>query len=260
MLPASGVMALRNRLGFICWIVIQCWVSCAFAEDVVIFGSDQFAPVSYMENGSPKGIFPEILKRMSTVTGDHYIVKLCPWERALRLAQSGAGGVANATWNAKRANDFDYSLPFYNVNVVLVVKKGREFDFKQIDDLKDKVIGIGLGSSYRDEMDAAIASGKVKVDRDPDQQSRMRKLLAGRVDAILVGSGSAGVSYIISQYPDKSVTRNAISILPHPLVTDPLHVMFAKNMKKKYLLQKMNEAYGQLLRSGKLDDLLAGKN
>lgn len=251
---------MQNKFRTLCWIFIQCWTVFAHAEDVVIFGSDQFAPISYLENGKPAGIFPELLKRISVITGDHYIIKLCPWERALRLAENGIGGVANASWNAKRANDFDYSLPFYDADVVLVVKKGQEFDFKKIDDLKNKTIGVGLGSSYRDEMDTAIADGKVKVDRDPDQQSRMRKLLAGRVDAILVGSGSVGVAYIINQYPDKNVTKNAISILPHPLINDPLHIMFSKSMKKKYLLQRMNAAYGQLLRSGKLDDLLAGKN
>lgn len=226
------------------------------AENLLIFGSDQFAPVSYMEGGVQKGIFPELLRRISMVTGDKYIIKLYPWKRAMHLAEMGAGGVANISWNSKRAEDFDYSKPLYQANVVLVVKKGKEFDYHQVDDLFGKVIGAGAGSSYRDEIDNAIESGKITIDRDPDQLSRMRKLLAGRVDAIFVGTGKQGVEYVLSKYLNGQIDKSSVSILPQPVVNDPLHVAFLKSMQKKAALNRMNNAYVQLLNSGKLDDLL----
>ncbi|NWK79640.1 ABC transporter substrate-binding protein [Aquitalea sp. LB_tupeE] len=228
----------------------------AGAEELLIFGSDQFAPVSYMEGGEQKGIFPELLRRISMVTGDKYVIKLYPWKRAIHLAEVGAGGVANISWNSKRADNFDYSMPFYQANVVLVVKKGKEFDYHRVDDLYGKVIGAGAGSSYRDEIDNAIASGKITIDRDPDQLSRMRKLLAGRVDAILVGTGKQGVDYVLSKYMNGQIDKSSVSILPQPVVIDPLHVAFLKSMQKKAALNRMNNAYMQLLNNGKLDDLL----
>jgi polar amino acid transport system substrate-binding protein len=228
----------------------------AEAEELLIFGSDQFAPVSYMEGGEQKGIFPELLRRISMVSGDKYVIKLYPWKRAIHLAEMGAGGIANISWNSKRAYDFDYSKPFYQASVVLVVKKGKEFDYHRVDDLYGKVIGVGAGSSYRDEIDNAIDSGKITIDRDPDQLSRMRKLLAGRVDAIFVGTGKQGVDYVLSKYMNGQIDKNSVSILPQPVVNDPLHVAFLKNMQKKAALNRMNNAYMQLLNSGKLDDLL----
>ena len=242
-----------------CLFLLLCmlFVRQAGAEELTIYGSDQFAPVSYMEDGVQKGIFPELLRRISTVTGDKYILKLYPWKRAIHLAEIGAGGVANISWNSKRAEGFDYSKPFYQASVVLVVRKGNEFDYRRVDDLFGKVIGAGAGSSYRDEIDNAIASGKITIDYDPDQLSRMRKLLAGRVDAIFVGTGRQGVEYALNKCMQGQFDKNIVSILPQAVVNDPLHVAFLKSMQKKAALNKMNNAYLQLLNSGKLDDLLS---
>jgi ABC-type amino acid transport substrate-binding protein len=61
---------------------------------------------------------------------------------------------------------------------------------------------------------------------------------------------------VLSKYLTGQIDKSSVSILPQPVVNDPLHVAFLKSMQKKAALNRMNNAYVQLLNSGKLDDLL----
>jgi ABC-type amino acid transport substrate-binding protein len=226
------------------------------ADTIVVYGSDQFPPVSYLVDGKPRGSFPAILARLEKETGDRYIVQLVPWARALWMAQQGQGALANLSWTAERAAYLDYSVSIYPAEVVLVVKKGREFPFNTLADLEGKLIGAGLGSSYRDEVDQAIASGRIKVDRDSNQLSRMNKLLAGRVDAIFVGTGRPGVRTILESTPELRHLADQFVVLPKAVTVDPLYLGIPKSMNKQEALKRLNSAYTRLRDSGALADLL----
>lgn len=232
------------------------FVGPSFAETLVVYGSDAFPPVSYLSNGEVRGTFPAILKRLERETGDHYDLQLVPWARANAMALDGKGAVANISLNAERAALFDYSQPLLTVEVVLVVRKGNEFPFRQLSDLSGKLIGAGLGSSYQDEVDQAIADGVIKVERDPNQQSRLRKLLAGRVDAIFVGSGRAGLQAMLDADPDLKSQADQFTILPKVVAVDPLHFAVPKSMGKRALVDRLDAAYLRLKSSGELDDLI----
>lgn len=226
------------------------------AEVITVYGSDEFPPVSYMDGGVVAGAFPSILSRLEKETGDRYEIQLVPWARALWMAQRGQGAVANISWTSDRSTQMDYSVPIYPTEVVLVVKKGREFRFESLSDLKGKVIGAGLGSSYRDEVDAAIVRGDILVDRDPNQLSRMRKLLTGRVDGIFVGAGRLGVKTMIESTPEFKDRADEFVVLPKVVVVDPLHLAIPKSMNKTEALQRLNRAYTKLRERGELADLL----
>ncbi|MEF7614936.1 transporter substrate-binding domain-containing protein [Aquincola sp. MAHUQ-54] len=228
----------------------------AGAETIVVYGSDQFPPVSYLAEGKAEGVFPAILARLEKETGDRYDIKLMPWARAYWMAEQGKGAVANISWNSEREKFLDFSVPIYPAEVVLVVKKGQEFPFTKLSDLHGKRIGAGLGSSYRDEVDQAIASGLIKVDRDPNQLSRLNKLLAGRVDAIFVGTGRPGVKAMVESAPQPQALEEQLVVLPRPVTVDPLYLAIPKSMNKKDALARLNAAYLKLRNSGQLDDLL----
>ncbi|MFC7410103.1 substrate-binding periplasmic protein [Hydrogenophaga atypica] len=226
------------------------------AEVITVYGSDEFPPVSYMNAGVVAGAFPAILSRLEKETGDRYEIQLVPWARALWMAQREQGAVANISWTTERSMQMDYSVPIYPTEVVLVVKKGREFRFESLSDLKGKLIGAGLGSSYRDEVDAAIARGDILVDRDPNQLNRMRKLLSGRVDAIFVGAGRVGVKTMIESTPEFKDRADEFVVLPKVVAVDPLHLAIPKSLNKTEALQRLNRAYTKLKERGDLADLL----
>lgn len=232
------------------------FIAPSYAETLVIYGSEAFPPVSYLSNGQVSGIFPTILKRLERETGDRYDLQLVPWARANKLAMDGKGAVANISYNSERAAVFDYSRPLLTVEILLVVRKGHEFPFRQLSDLNGKLIGAGLGSSYKDEVDQAIADGRIKVERDPNQQSRLRKLLAGRVDAIFVGSGRMGLQAILDADPELKSQADQFVILPKVVAVDPLHVAVPKSMGKRALVERLDAAYLRLKNRGDFDDLM----
>jgi polar amino acid transport system substrate-binding protein len=249
----APVLARQLATQLLLWVF---FLAPSFAETLVVYGSDAFPPVSYLSNGQVRGIFPAILKRLERETGDTYDLQLVPWARANKLAMDGKGAVANISLNSERAAVFDYSRPLFTVEILLVVRKGHEFPFRQLSDLNGKLIGAGLGSSYKDEVDQAIADGVIKVERDPNQQSRLRKLLAGRVDAIFVGSGRIGLQAMLDADPDLKNQADQFTILPKVVAVDPLHVAIPKSMGKRALVDRLDAAYLRLKSRGELDDLI----
>lgn len=228
----------------------------AHAETLVVYGSDRFPPISYLEAGKAEGIFPKILRRLQAETGDIYDIRLAPWARVMRMASSGEGAAANLSWNSERAEIYDYSVPLYVSEVVVVVRKGREFPFETLQDLKGKLIGLGLGSSYGDAVDEAIAKGVFAVDRDADQQSRMLKLLAGRVDAVFVGSGREGVRYMLESEPELRGRIDQFAVLPKAVRSDPLYLGYLKSAGKKPAIERLNKAFLRLKAQGAFNDIL----
>jgi len=225
------------------------------AETLVVLGDHTYAPVIYSQNGKPAGLLPAILARASALTGDHYDLRLSPWKRAYELAARGEGGVVGVSFNQERARSFDFSRPLYDDDIQIVTLKGKTFPYAKLEDLKGKTIGGINGASYGDDVDKAIASGLFIVDRDVGQAGRLRKLLAGRLDAAFIGNGLAGFDSIVSSEDELRKNRAQFVILPIPLTRDPLHLAFPKSMHKREALDRFDAALEKLKQSGELKRL-----
>jgi len=225
------------------------------AETLVVLGDHAYAPVIYSQNGKPAGLLPAILARASALTGDHYDLRLSPWKRAYELAARGEGGVVGVSFNQERARSFDFSRPLYDDDIQIVTLKGKTFPYAKLEDLRGKTIGGINGASYGDDVDKAIASGLFIVDRDVGQAGRLRKLLAGRLDAAFIGNGLAGFDSIVSSEDELRKNRAQFVILPIPLTRDPLHLAFPKSMRKREALDRFDAALEKLKQSGELKRL-----
>ncbi len=234
-------MNVYNLLGL---LSLSCLIAItpAKAERLVIYGDEAYPPVIYLDKGKPAGILPAIFARLQKDTGDQYELVLVPWKRALYESQQGRGGITTISWNKERDQIYDFSESIYYDNIQLVVLKGKEFPFKNLIDLKGKKLGGAAGASYGEEIDNAITSGLLTVDRDPNQDSRLRKLLFGRMDVALIGNGNAGLNRILDSVPDLKAKRSQFVILPQPLTRDPLYLAFAKSMHKQAAIQRFNQA------------------
>lgn len=234
-------MNLNNRQ----WVLILSslvLMSSAKAERLVIYGDAAYPPVIYLNKGKPAGILPAIFARLQKETGDQYELVLVPWKRALYESQQGYGGITTISWNKARDQVYDFSEPIYYDDIQLVVLKGKEFPFKQLSDLKGKKLGGAAGASYGEAIDSSISSGFLTVDRDPNQNSRLRKLIFGRMDVALIGNGNAGLNHILDSAPDLRAKRSQFVVLPQPLTRDPLYLAFAKSMNKQAAIQRFNQA------------------
>jgi len=229
----------------------------AQAETLVMLGDDRYAPLIYNQGTKAAGTLPAVLARVEKLTGDRYEIRLSPWKRAYALASEGAGGLIGVSYNSERAKLFDFSKPFYNDDIQVVTRADRTFAFSKLTDLQGKLMGGVNGASYGDEVDKAIANGLLKVERDVGQSGRLRKVLAGRLDAALVGNGPAGLNAIVASDRELSAQRKRFVILPTPLARDPLHIAFAKSMGKTDAIQRFDAAIASLRTSGELQRIVS---
>jgi polar amino acid transport system substrate-binding protein len=230
------------------------------AETLVILGDNAYAPVIHSMDGKPSGFLANILRRVSALTGDQYDLRLSPWKRAYELAARGDGGLIGVSLTQERAKIFDFSRPFYDDDIQIVTLKERTFPYAKLGDLKGKVIGGVNGASYGEEVDKAIATGLFSMERDVGQAGRLRKLLAGRLDAAFIGNGNAGFDYIVGSADELSKNRDRFAILSTPLVRDPLHLAFPKAMNQRKAIDRFDAAIEKLRKSGELHTLQAQSN
>jgi polar amino acid transport system substrate-binding protein len=222
------------------------------AESLVLMGDGTYPPISYLRDGKVVGVLPAILRGVEKLTGDQYVLQVGPWQRAYALGVRGEVGNYQLSFTQERAALFDYSKPYFNDDIQIVTLKDHSFPFTTVQDLKGKLIGGVSGASYGQEVDQAIAQGLFKVDRDVGQVGRLRKLLAGRLDAAFIGNGHAGVELLFASNGELRSQRDRFVILPVPVARDPLHLAFAKSMNKRAALDRFDAAIVQLQKSGEL--------
>ncbi len=217
------------------------------AETLMVYGDDSYPPVIYNDKGKPSGVLVDIMGQVSTITGDHYEIRLYPWKRAYEHARQGRAAVMGVSKTSERMELFDFSDAMYFDDIQIVVKKGREFPFKELNDLKAKTFGGVLGASYGESVDRAIKDGLFKMDQDTDQKARLHKLLLGRLDGAFIGNGKAAFDRLVNNDPALLKQRDELVVLGTPLARDPLHLAIPKSMQKKALIERFNSALREIL-------------
>ena len=163
-----------NRLGSVLALAIAMMAAVTHAEELVVYGGEAFPPQIYLDNGVPAGVIPALLQRLSADTGDTYKLVLVPWKRALTESLAGKGGITSFSWTKERALQYDYSDPLIDNPVHITVLKARVGEFRDLNDLKGKILGVPLGASFSAEIDQAILDRVFLIDTDTGPVSRLK--------------------------------------------------------------------------------------
>jgi ABC-type amino acid transport substrate-binding protein len=123
-----------------------------------------------------------------------------------------------------------------------VVKKGKEFPFSSVADLKGKLISVTNAASYGEAFDNALAAKLFQVDVNYAFDVRLKKLLYDRVDCAVVNDAENGLDMLLKKYPDLFNKRDQFVYLSKPLVRDPIYLAFHKSMKMQAFLVEFNRA------------------
>ena len=139
------------------FLFLLSFASFSMAETLEFVFSD-FPPFEYMENGSAAGINKEIVQEACRRLDMTPVFIQLPWKRALEYAKDGsADGVFSLFKNDERVQY--YNFPEENINtvkMVLITNRENDIEIKSLEDLKGKVVGVYLGSSYGEQFDSAI--------------------------------------------------------------------------------------------------------
>jgi len=239
-------------------MLVRLFLCCtAQARDLLIVGNNYAVPKIYAEAGQAKGMLVDILRYADAAMPEHNIVvHLYPWARAYRMAESGQAGIVGLSWTAERQQIFDYSEALFHDEVIVVVRRGEEFAFSTLDDLEGRRIGMGAGGSFGEEFEQARRSGLFRVDEDNGPVSRLKKLLAGRIDAALINPGLAGLHRAIAQDPELLRHADEIRALAQPLKRDANYLGFHKSLGMREFLAEFDAVIRRGYENGDIPRLL----
>ena len=240
---------------FLAFLLASSWIGSCPGQEILIVGNHDKAPKVFLKDGRPSGILVDILNHLERELPYSFRYQLYPWKRAYKEAVRGEGAVIGLSKNSERLKIFDYSEVMFYDEVVCVVRKGNEFTFNSIQDLRGKLVGVQRGASYGDDFEAA--KGRLFfLDEDDSGLRRLLKLLTGRIDVALLSPGRAGVMAVIHQDPDLLARQDEFVILDKPFKRDPNYLGFAKSRQMQHFIRKFNAALKGAHQSGAIQRIV----
>jgi polar amino acid transport system substrate-binding protein len=241
------------RKTLVCCVIASALTSVAHgAEKVIIYGDDDYAPYSYVENGQFKGIYVDVLKKAIQKMPPNYQVELqpIPWKRGLDQLESGAGFALFPPYLKKERTYIQpYSVSMLREEVVVfchedVMKSARK---KFPDDFSGLTIGVNAGFALSDTLGTAAKSGKLRLSEAKGNESNLKKLANKRVDCY--ANDRASILYTAKKLRADPQFGNFKLIEAAMLAGEAAYIGYSANSKVSYkadFIEKMNAALNEV--------------
>lgn len=159
-----------------------------------------------------------------------YSVKIdyFPWKRAMQVGGEDPdySGYFPAYYTEERARNCYFSAPMGNSTVGLVYVKDRPLQWHTVTDLIGKRIGVVAGYSNGGEFDELVKQRKLHVDASFGDIYNLKKLLASRVDAVVIDKSV--FRYLLLIDPELSKERAQLIFHDTVLAELSLHICFQR--------------------------------
>ena len=195
-----------------------------------------------------------LISYLAAESGIRFQLQPVPWNRAVMMAMRGEAAIYGLSRTAEREQVLDYSMRVYSEEVLLVTRHDKAFEFRSLDDLRGKRVGVQLGGSYDDEFEYAKNRLFIVDENANGATARMRQLLAGRIDVAVYGNGRTRLQRLLARSPNGS---KDFAILTRPLTHNERYFAFPKQTNAAALLQRLNAAIARGIRSGRIDAILS---
>lgn len=214
------------------------------AGGVLTMGTNaEFPPYEFREGDKIVGIDAEIAQAIAEQMGMTLQIEDMSFDAIIPAVTSGKidFGAAGMTVTEKRKESVDFSDTYATSTQVIIVK--NESDIKNQEDLKNKLIGVQLGTT------GDILVGDIegaKIERYNKGMEAVQSLTQGKVDAVVIDGATA----------EAFVSKNeGIKILEEKMSDEEYAIAVKKGNTE--LLENMNAAIKELKESGKLDEIVA---
>ena len=218
----------------------------AYAKEL-IYVDTSVPPLMYEADGKAVGIYPALLAEISKRSGVELDVVAIPWKRALAELDAGRAGNGALYKNSERLKKYDFSNKLFDEVQIVYVRAGHEFKFTGVNSLKGKTVGVIRGWSYGDEFDAAAKAGSITADGVDSDEQNFKKLLIGRIDAMISIKETAAAAIAAGDY------KNKVTALSPPLSNSSAYIAFAKSAHKTDIIDKLNKAIQAIRDDGSFD-------
>lgn len=225
--------------------------SSAWAQDTLRVGSTPSGvPFTFLDvkTNQIEGVMVDIIKAIGEAEGFTPHIDATQWSALIPSLTGGKIDIIAAAMYAteERAKVVAFSDTVYSYGEGLFVPKADQTDYKSLDDLAGKTVGVQVGTAY---VEPLKASGKFKEVRIYDTIADiMRDVSLGRIDA---GFGDRPI--VAYQLAQGAADVRLASDYESQIVG---HVGLAVRQSDTELLARLNDGLKKIKDSGKLDEII----
>lgn len=150
--------------------------------------TENLPPLNYLDESGPQGFSVELLRLMAAQAGLSLDLQVLPWVRAVQVAEGSANSVLfSLTRTPERENQFQWVGPIAQRRILLYKLSSRaDLALAQLSDLGGARIGVVRDSAADRALQAAGLRPGIELEHGLDDATNMRKLLAGRMEYVVL--------------------------------------------------------------------------
>ena len=218
----------------------------ASAKKLVVATDTNFPPFEFKdpETGKHTGFDVELWNAIAKEIGAEYDLQPMDFNGIIPGLQSGQVdvGIAGITIKPERAEVVDFSDPYYNAGLLILVKADNA-DIADVKSLAGKIVATKLGTTSEDFAKKEAGAKEVKL--FPNNDAMFMELMAGGADAVIFDSP------VISEFV-RTAGKGQTKIVGPLYMGQSYGIGFPKGSP---LTAKVNEALKKLRESGAYDAL-----
>ncbi|MEH7345040.1 transporter substrate-binding domain-containing protein [Bacillus sp. JJ1532] len=207
-----------------------------------------YPPFEFEEGGEYKGIDIEIINAIAESQGIKIDLNPMDFGGIIPAMQANQLDIAIAGMSIteERKKIVDFSEPYFDAGITLVVKKDNS-DITTLDDLKGKTVAVKKGTSGALFAQENADSKGFKVVQFNDSPAMFQEVANGNADALI--EDYPVIAYAIAQ---KDL---GLQIAGDRLNNDQYGIAVLKG-KNQEVLEKINKGLAELKENGKYDEIL----
>ena len=223
-----------------------CFASTSFAGKITVATDTNFPPFEFKDpkTGQHTGFDVELWDAIAKEIGIEYNLQPMDFNGIIPGLQSGQldAGIAGITIKPERAKVVDFSDPYYNAGLLLLVK-ATNTDITKVEDLEGKLVATKLGTTSEDFLKKNAKAKEVKL--YPNNDAMFMELMMGGADAVMFDSP------VIANYV-REVGKDKVKVVGPLYMGQSYGIGFPKGSA---LVGKVNTALKSLKDSGAYRDL-----
>ena len=188
------------------------------------------------------GLSGAVVKAVAARFGYGITIDYFPWLRTMQMGGNDPDfvGYFPAYHTAERERQCHFTAPIGNSTLGLATLADAPLHWRVLDDLAATKLGVVLGYSNGEAFDQLVKSGKLQVDRSVNDTVNLKKLLAGRIRAVVIDK--AVLRYLLAADPALSKERARLAFDDKALAVLTLHVCFQRTPQGLKLKQSYDAA------------------
>ena len=226
-------------------------------QTVILYGDDDYAPYSYVENGVFKGMYIDILREAaSQMPAYRLVLQPRPWKRGLAALEQGrVFGLFPPGRKTERPYVQPYSAMLYRESVVLFchdeVMRTPRAHFPQ--DFAGLRIGVNAGFLLSEKLMAPARQGVLQLEAAKGNEANLKKLALRRIDCY--ASDRAAARHTARLLQDELARYHFRLHEVLELSSEATYIAYSAQSQPAYktdFIEKMNAALLALRQSGEL--------